>query len=100
MKALRNHFSAGTKVRVSSPGPVPNWSTWDDDHQRTSTPVKKKLQSMFFNGDKRIHAAVVYIGSESEREILKRKNQIKVELKDAAGSRITIVADATNLAEH
>ena len=34
----------------------------DDDGQRTSTPVKKRLQKLFFRGDKRVHAEVVYIG--------------------------------------
>lgn len=101
MNAMKKHFTAGTKVRVLSPtNSVPHWSTWDDDRQRTSTPVKRKLQSMFFAGDKRVHAAIVYISSESEREALKRKNMVKVELKDPAGSRIVITADMGNLEQH
>ncbi len=88
---------AGSRVRVKTAGPVPEWSSWDDDGQRTSTPVKKRLQQLFFRGDKRIIAEVVYIGSESLRERLKSKNQIKVELRDPAGASIVITADAGNL---
>ncbi len=88
---------AGARVRVKAPGPVPEWSTWDDDGQRTSTPVKKRLQQLFFRGDKRVMAEVVYIASESVRERLKSRNQIKVELRDPAGASIIITADATNL---
>lgn len=90
-------LSAGSKVTVTTPGPVPTWSEWDDDNQRTSTPVKRRLQEMFFKRDKKILAEVVYIASESERESLKRKNRVKVSLRDPAGSRITITADPENL---
>ncbi len=97
MMKSSKHVSAGTRVRVAKPGPVPHWSTWDDDRQRASTAVKKRLQEMFFGQDRRIQAAVVFIGSESQRDELRRKNQVKVELRDAAGSRVVIVADALNL---
>src|SRR5512135_2637009 len=90
-------IGAGARVRIRQPGPVPEWSTWDDDGQRTSTPVKKRLQQLFFRGDKRVQAEVVYIGNESVRDRLKSKGQVKVELRDPAGACIVIIADATNL---
>ncbi len=91
--------AAGARVKVKAPGSVPEWSTWDDDHQRTSTSVKKRLQEMFFKGDKRIVGTVVYITSEAVRDRLKAKNQVKVELRDSAGASIIILADAANLVQ-
>lgn len=96
--ALRTvSLAAGARVKVKTPGPVPEWSTWDDDRQRTSSSVKRRLQQLFFRGDRRIAASVVYIGSESIRDRLKAKQQVKVELRDAAGAAVVILADATNL---
>ena len=90
-------FNAGARVKVKKAGSVPEWSAWDDDHQRTSTSVKKRLQQMFFAADKRISAQVIYIGSESLRDRLKSKNQVKVEVRDPAGASVVLLADATNL---
>jgi len=92
MRAGAKFMAAGTRVKVNNPGAVPQTSVWDDDGQRTSTSVKKRLQQLFFKGDRRISAQIVYVGSESERERLRRKNQIKVEIRDAAGSCIVITA--------
>jgi hypothetical protein len=90
-------FGAGTRVKVRKAGPIPEWSTWDDDHQRTSNSVKRRLQGLFFKGDRRIEAAVVYIASESLRERLKAKKQVKVELRDPAGASVTVLAHADDL---
>ncbi|MBL8878916.1 MAG: hypothetical protein JNG88_07330 [Phycisphaerales bacterium] len=90
-------MSAGTRVRVVEAGPVPSTSTWDDDHNRTSTSLKRRLQQMFFNGDKKIQAEIVFIGSESERDSLRRKNLVKVAVRDPAGSAIVITAESKNL---
>lgn len=90
-------LAAGTRVRVKEAGPVPVVSTWDDDHNRTSTSLKRRLQQQFFNGDKKIQAEIVFIGSESERETLKRKNLVKVAIRDPAGSGIVITAESINL---
>lgn len=84
-------------MKVKTPGAVPTWAEWDDDHQRTSVSVKKRLQELFFKGDKRIIAEVVYIASESLRERLKSKNQFKVELRHPSGASLIILADATNV---
>ncbi|NLX12407.1 MAG: hypothetical protein GXY44_01970, partial [Phycisphaerales bacterium] len=62
------YMAAGTKVRVKDPGEVPEWSKWDDDGGRTSAQVKKRMQSLFFRGDRKIVGEVLYIGRESERE--------------------------------
>ena len=97
MKSATKYMTAGTRVKVSTPGPVPVTSVWDDDRQRCSPSVKKRLQALFFKGDRRISSQVVYIGSESMRERLKKKNLMKVELRDPAGSRIIITADADNI---
>ena len=86
-------LAAGTKVRVTEPREVPTWSTWDDDKGRTSTPVKKRLQTMFFKVHKKITAEVVYIARESEREKLRRKGQIKLRIRDTNGSMLSITAD-------
>jgi hypothetical protein len=90
-------LAAGTRVKIKNPGTVPEWSVWDDDRQRTSTPVKKRLQQLFFRGDRRITASLVYISNESLRDRLRARNQVKVELRDPAGASITILADASNL---
>ena len=90
-------ISAGTRVKVAKPVQVPTSSTWDDDGGRCSTPVKKRLQQMFFRGDKRISGEVVYIGSEDIRVRLKNKGLVKVLIRDAAGSMITITAPTENL---
>lgn len=97
MRTAAKHYTAGARVKVADPGPVPQWSAWDDDRQRTSTPVKKRLQQLFFKGDRRVTAQIVYIGSETVRQQLKKKGQIKVQLRDPSGSTITITADANNL---
>lgn len=90
-------LAAGAKVRIKEPGPVPQWSEWDEDGQRTSGPVKKRLQRMFFQGDKRIHAEVLYVPNETERDKLRNLGRCKVQIRDSAGSSIVITADATNL---
>lgn len=92
-------LSAGTRVKVRGGGPVPSWSTWDDDHQRTSTPVKKRLQKMFFGGDRKIQAEVVFIANESERDRLRSQGRVKVQLRDAAGSSIVVTAGSEDLVQ-
>ncbi len=91
------HLPAGTRVRVITPGDPPPWSEWDDDGGRTGGSVKKRMQQMFFRGDRKISAEVVFIGSEAERDELRRKGRVKVRLREAAGTIITITADAHNL---
>jgi hypothetical protein len=93
----RTSLAAGTRVKVKTPGPVPHWSVWDPC-QRTSSHVKKRLQGLFFKGDRRVTAEIVYIASESDRDKLKAKGRVKLHLRDAAGSSVTILADANNLA--
>ncbi len=90
-------FTAGVKVKVREPGTVPVWSEWDDDHQRTSTTVKKRLQQLFFQGDKRLAAHVVYIANESLRDRLRAKGQVKVEVRSPSGSSLVMLAEASNL---
>lgn len=88
---------AGSRVKVLEPGAVPAWSTWEDDGGRSSTPVKRRLQQLFFRGDKRISAEVIYISNEAEREKLRNLGRCKVQLRDAAGSMVVITADTENL---
>jgi hypothetical protein len=92
----RVNLAAGARVRVRSPGPVPEWSVWDAC-QRTSTHVKKRLQQAFFAGDKKIQAEIQYVGSEALRDRLRNEGRVRVELRDSAGCSITILADAENL---
>lgn len=89
-------LAAGTRVRVKSPGPVPEWSVWDPC-QRTSNHVKRRIQDQFFKGDRRVQAEVVYIGNESLRDKLRKQERVKIELRDPAGVMVTILADAKNL---
>lgn len=89
-------LSAGARVRVKSPGLVPEWSEWDAC-QRTSNHVKRRLQEAFFKGDKKIYAEIVYIANESLRERLRNQNRVKVMLRDPAGSSVVILADPDNL---
>jgi hypothetical protein len=90
-------LGAGTRVKIAAPGEVPDWSSWDDDGQRVSNSVKKRLQQLFFRGDRRVCATVVYIIKESEREKLKRNGWVKVEIRDSAGSTVIVTAEAENL---
>jgi hypothetical protein len=94
--AVKN-LAAGTKVRVITPGEPPEWSEWEDDHGRLGPPVKKRMQQMFFRGDRKITAEIVFVGSESERDELRRKGRVKVRLKEASGAVLVITADATNI---
>ncbi len=94
---LNKSLSAGTKVRVAEPMDVPDWSTWDDDKGKISSPVKKRLQQLFFRGDKKVSGEVIYIGTEDEREQLRRKGQTKVRVRDQTGSAIVITADPNKL---
>lgn len=90
-------LAAGTRVKISVPGDIPDWSSWDDDGQRVSNSVKKRLQQLFFRGDRRVCGTVVYIIKESERENLRRNGWVKVEVRDSAGSSVVITADSCNL---
>ena len=91
------HMAAGTKVKVKVPMQVPDWSKWDDDRGRTSSSVKKRMQSKFFGGDSKIIAEVMHISRESEREKLRRKGWIKIKIRDQAGTSLAITADAEKL---
>ena len=91
------YIAVGTKVKVIEPMEVPEWSTWDDDKGRTSGSVKKRLQGMFFRGDKKVHAEIVYIAKESVRDKLRRQGQIKVRLRDPSGAMLVITADPAKL---
>ena len=95
--AQTNHFGPGTKVRIAQPMPIPQWSTWDDDKGRASTPVKRRLQLMFFKGDKKVSAEVMYIANETEREKLRRLGRVKIRLRDLSGASVTITAENSKL---
>ena len=97
MQLASTHLSSGTRVKVKNPGPVPTHSTWDDDGQRTSTPVKRRLQTLFFQGHQKVAAEVLHISSESERDRLKSKGMCKLQIRDSAGSLIVITAPLENL---
>lgn len=90
-------IAAGTRVKVRKPGDVPDWSAWDDDGQRVSSSVKRRLQQLFFRGDRRVSGTVVYIIKESEREKLRRNGWLKIEVRDSAGSSVVLTADPENL---
>jgi hypothetical protein len=94
---MNKNLPVGAKVRVAEPMEPPDWSTWDDDKGRTSGTVKKRLQGMFFRGDKKVVAEIVYIAKETEREKLRRNGQIKVRLRDPSGAMLTITADPAKL---
>ena len=90
-------LAAGTRVQVCESMEVPDTSTWDDDRGRISTPVKKRLQSLFFKQDRKVTGEVIYIARESEREKLRRKGQVKVRIRDASGSAVIVTAEASVL---
>jgi hypothetical protein len=96
MGAASKSLAAGTRVKVTEPMAVPADSIWDRC-ERTSTSVKKRLQQLFFSGDRRVSGSVVYIVGETERARLKRKEHVKVELRDAGGSAIVITAPISAL---
>jgi hypothetical protein len=91
------HLAAGTRVQVAIPMETPDWSAWDDDRGRVSTPVKKRLQGAFFKGDRKVSAEVVYIPGETERERLRRLGRVKVRARDASGTAVVFVAEARAL---
>jgi len=95
--AQSNSFGSGTKVRISSSMSVPQWSTWDDDKGRVSTPVKKRLQGLFFKGDKKVSAEVMYISKETEREKLRRLGRVKIRIRDLSGATVTVTAESAQL---
>jgi hypothetical protein len=95
--ATSKHLAVGMKVRVAEPMDVPEWSKWDDDKGRTSSSIKKRLQSLFFQGSKKVVAEVVYVSRESEREMLRRKGQVKIRVRDQSGCMLSITADPTKL---
>jgi len=92
-----NDFGSGTKVRMAKPMMVPQWSTWDDDKGRVSTPVKKRLQTMFFKGDKKVSAEVMYVANETEREKLRRLGRVKIRIRDLSGASVVITAENDKL---
>ena len=92
-----NHLSVGTKVRVTEPTETPETSKWDDDGGRTSATLKKRIQTMFFQGNPRVQAEVLYIAKESERARLARMGQIKIRLRDKSGCMLNITADPSIL---
>jgi len=94
---MKKFMAVGTKVRVNEPMDVPEYSNWDDDHGRTSASLKKRLQGMFFRGDRKLAAEIVYVSKESERERLRRKGLVKIRVKDQAGCMLTITADPKTL---
>jgi hypothetical protein len=96
MLSKKVNLGAGARVRVRTPGPIPTWSKWEPC-QRTSNHVKKRLQQMFFKGDRRVEATVQYIGSEHERTKLRSQGRVKIELRDPAGSSVIILAETDNL---
>jgi len=96
---MGNEVAAGTKVRIAQPMDVPHWSEWDDDKGRTSVPTKRRLQQLFFRGDKKVTGEVVYIAKESEREGLRRVGHVKVRVREASGSTVVITAEASKLVQ-
>jgi hypothetical protein len=98
MNGLATKFiAAGTRVKVKTPGIIPTWSVWDFDGHRVANSVKRRLQQLFFTGDRRVTATLVYISSESERERLRRDGRVKVEVRNAAGNSVVITAGAEDL---
>jgi len=93
----RKHLSVGARVRMSEATDVPGWSKWDDDKGRTSASVKRRLQSMFFQGNRKVVGEVVYVSRESEREALRRLGRVKIRARDPSGSMLTFTADPTRL---
>ncbi len=91
------YLAAGTKVKVVEPTTVPPWSECDDDKGRTSVPTKRRLQQLFFRGDRKIAAEIVYIPNEDERDKLRRLGRIKVRVREPAGSSIAFTAPIDGL---
>ena len=94
---MSKHLAVGTKVRVAAPMDVPEYSCWDDDHGRMSASLKKRMQAMFFRGERKLAAEIVYVSKESERERLRRKGLIKVRIRDQAGCVLVLTADPKTL---
>jgi len=88
---------SGTPCKVITPGPPPPGIEWDDDHQRTSSQLKKRMIENFFRGNKKMKAEIAWITSESVRDQLRRKGFMKVKVRESAGSMITFTAPAANL---
>jgi hypothetical protein len=91
------YLAVGAKVQVVEPTEVPEWSTWDDDHGRISSSIKKRLQTMFFKGSDKITAEILYVAKESEREKLRRLGRVKVRLRDQSGCTLVVTADSSQL---
>ena len=59
--------------------------------------MKKRLQQLFFKGDRRVSGMVVYITRESERDKLRKHGWVKVEVRDPAGCSVIFTAAAEDL---
>ena len=95
---MNKFLAVGTKVKVAEPMDVPDWSKWDDDKGRTSGPVKKRLQSQFFQGNRNVTGEIIFVSKESERERLRRSGRVKVRIRDQSGTNLTLTADPASLA--
>ncbi len=93
------YLAAGTKVAVVETMDVPRWSECDDDKGRTSVQTKRRLQQLFFRGERKIAAEVVYIPNETERDILRRQGRVKVRARESSGSMVVFTAPADSLAK-
>lgn len=91
------YLAAGTKVTIAKAMDVPTWSECDDDKGRTSAPIKRRLQQLFFRGDKKVTAEVIYIPNETERDKLRRMNRVKVRVREAAGTAAVFTAPADGI---
>jgi hypothetical protein len=94
---MQKFMAVGTKVRVAEPMDVPEYSSWDDDHGRMSASLKRRMQALFFRGDRKLAAEIVYISKESERERLRRRGLVKIRVRDKAGCILTLTADPSTL---
>ena len=94
---MSKHVSVGSRVSILKPMETPEWSTWDDDKGRTSATVKRRLQAMFFQGNRKIQAEVMHVSKESERTKLRDRGLVKIRLRDPCGCMLAIIADPSNL---
>lgn len=97
LKLNHRFLSVGAKVRMVEATDVPAWSKWDDDKGRTSSAVKRRLHTMFFQASRKVTAEVVYVPKEAEREALRHLGRVKIRVRDQSGAMVNITADPTRL---
>ncbi len=86
-------LSAASPVRISEPGPPPADVGWVRDI-RLNPRTRRQLIEGFWKGHKNVSGQVAYVANESDRDRLRRKGMIMINLRDVSAQKVTIIIPA------